>query len=99
MVERQKICIPYKFNKKEIKRMLSDREIEKVVDTVEVQIEELFLIRNPEYRFKGIKDELNDFKEIRKYRQTDSFSQRLVPPVDCASVHNERHFVNGRRCP
>lgn len=88
MVERQKICIPYKFNKKEIKRMLSEREIEKVVDTVEVQIEELFLIRNPEYRLKGIKDELNDFKEeITQKKSIENYGNWFIFPDDKLIVH------------
>ena len=88
LAERQKLCIPYKFNQKTINRMLSDREIEKIVDTVEMQIEELFLIRNPKYRFKGTKNELMDFKEeITQNKPIKEYGNWFVFPDDKLIVH------------
>lgn len=89
MVERQKICIPYKYNQEEIKRMLSNGEIEKVVDTIEMQIEELFLIRSPKYRYsKGFKNELKHFKEeITLKKSLKDYGNWFYFPNDKLIIH------------
>lgn len=54
-----------KYNKKDFEKLLSSGKVWRIVDTVESQLDELFLIRNPKFRYvKDYNKELTDFLNV-----------------------------------
>lgn len=79
----------YPYDQQIFRRMIDEGKIIKILDTVDQQIEDLFLIRNPEYRYnKNYKNNLKKFKkEILAKSTMETFGNWFYFPKSYLLVH------------